>query len=424
MKGSFLTSNQIATKHLKTQNFFVGLLFIFFIWPFGAFLLALYHYTKKEYHLIFVLFTGLYGYFMIAESAGLDLYRVLQMPLAYANLSWGEFFNVIGGIYSDDPEASVDIYRDIVAFWVSRFTTKGNILTLVFALIYGFVFIKSISVFIEQDKKKGLYTGIILLSFSFIFPMEQVAGVRYATAAYVFFAGVVKFIETDEKKYLWFVLGAPLIHFSYLSLVMVFGLFFLIRKFSTAIYFILATSFILPEFIGPYIDQFSVILGGAFEQRANLYLLQREAQNDIQQLAWYIRYREVSMFIFSLMVLAFSRIRAGILQKTRFSESVFYFSLLVLSLSNFTRTIPHAGYRLQFIFVMFSTFYLFLLFVENRSNKEVKMLTLLAAPAFFFQIIYGLRNILYTSSPVLYMGNFITFFITDFDQSAWATIFK
>ncbi len=415
----------LIKKTKANKNFLGGLLFIFLIYPFAAFLIALYHYTKKESYLIFVLFTGLYGYFMVADSPGLDLYRILQSPDAYAQLPTGEIFNAIRGIYSDDPEASVDIYRDAVTFIVSRFTTNGNVLTLVFALVYGIVFLKSISIFFEKYRNKGFYSGIILLSFAFIFSMDMVAGVRYATAAYVFFAGAVKLIETSEKKYLWLVLAAPLIHFSYLLPVAVVGLFFLFRRSPLVIYGILAASFILPEFLSTQINQLSMIIGGAIEQRVNLYLLEQE-QGLVSEarLVWFVRFREEGIFFFSILVLAVSRLKRWKLHHTSISESLFYFSLMILTLTNFMAPIPQAGYRLQFVFAMFAIYYLYVLFANNPQNIRVKRLALLAFPAFFFQIIFGLRSILATSSPMLYIGNVFTSFITEFNQSMWSMLFN
>jgi len=407
------------------KKFLATLLLAFLLWPFGSLLIALYHYTRREAHTIFILFTGLYGYLMVADSAGLDLFRTLHSLQIYSALSAGDIFKAIGGVYSQEPDSSVDIYRDLVTFLVSRVTSNGSILTLIFGLIYGWLFVKSISIFIDQNNGKGFFITLLMFCFSFIFPLDQLAGVRYATAAYLFFAGTTKFLETQDKRHLLSVIITPLIHFAFLSLVVAVVIYLILKKRAVFIYIILLVSFILPGLIEGYVNKVSSLFGGAIEQRANLYLYQKELMgNNHTQLAWYIRYREESMFYFAIATLALSKLFFRRLQSTIFSESVFLMSLLILSLVNFTTNIPHAGYRYQFVFIMFVVFYLFLLYINNSSNKMIRVFTLMAGPAFFFQIIYGLRNILATSSPMLFIGNFLSFFMVNYDQSLWSIIFN
>lgn len=407
------------------RRFGTALLLTFLLWPFGSLLIALYHYNRKEAHTIFILFTGLYGYLMVADSAGLDLYRILRSLEVYSGLSTGELFKAVGGIYSQDPESSVDIYRDLVTFLVSRVTSNGSILTLTFGLIYGWLFVKSISIFIDQINGKGYVVTLLIFCFSFIFPLDQLAGVRYATAAYLFFAGTIKFLETQDKRYLLLVALTPLIHFAFLSLVVALVMYLILKKRAVFVYIILLVSFILSGLIEGYVSQTSSLFGGAIEQRTNMYLYQKELMgNNPARLAWYIRYREEYMYYFAIAVLALSRLLFRRLQSTVFAESVFLISLLILSLVNFTINIPHAGYRYQFVFIMFVIFYLFLLYINNSSNKMIRVFTLMVGPAFFFQIIYGLRNVLATSSPMLFFGNFLSFFITDYNQSLWSILFN
>lgn len=397
----------------------------FLVWPLGSLLYALKNYWKRESAIIFVLFTGLYGFSAVAESEGLDLYRFLNSLQAYSLISFGHFIDILRGVYSTAEESSADIYSDTVSYLVSRFTTNGKWLMMVFGLVYGYVYSKALSVFISNMRLKGIYSFALIICFSCIFGLDQLGGVRYATAAYIYFFGIIKYLETSDKKYLVVLLLAPLIHFSYLALSLLFGLFLLLRKYPYPIYIILFLSFILPNFNQGQIFQFSDFFGTAVKERSELYTGQQGLDfNDDELTVWYVRLREEMMMIFSYIVLIFLNRRANNAPMNGLGRKVYFFSLLLLSLTNFTFDVPHLGYRIQFVFLMFVIFYVFLVYNQWYKIKSVRVIVFLATPMFILQILFTLRNILATSSPMLYIGNEVLLFMDEANQSFWTLLFK
>lgn len=402
----------------KTIGFFV---LLFIIWPFGAFLFALSNYSRKESHIIIMLFTGLFGYSMIAESAGLDIHRVLGLAEIYAAYSSSQIVEVVTGLYGPDPDNAVDIYKDLVAFIVSRFTSNGNFLFMVFGLIYGWIYTKSINGLISFENGKNIFTIILLLSFSVAFGLDQLAGVRFATAAYVLFFGIFNFLKTNKKNYLFIASLSLLIHFAYLSVLVVFMLFLLINRRNRIIYSILIFSFIAAGFFQGTINQIISYLGGSIEERAKLYTQLEAAE---QRLIWYVALRENLMTIYAFIFILFTKIRRIKLNENPLSDKLLHFSLLLLALSNFTNHIQHAGYRYNFVFVMFFMSYVFIFYNANKGNKLINILSLMAIPFFLLQFLYVARSVLFYSSPMLYIGNIFMIFFQETDQNMWQLILE
>ncbi len=402
----------------KTVGF---LILLFIIWPFGAFLFALSKYNQKESQFIVVLFTGLFGYSMIAESASLDIFRVLKLAGIYSGISSLQIIEIVTGLYGPEPDNAIDIYKDLIAFIVSRFTTNGNILFMVYGLVYGWVYVKSLDTLVAEERIKGIIPAILLLSFSIAFGMDQLAGVRFATAAYVLFFGLFHLIKTHEKKYLIIASLSILIHFSYLSVIVVFILFFLIQKYHKLIYAIVIFSFISAGFLQDSINEIISFLGGSIEERATIYTQMAENK---QNIVWYVGLREEMMTIYALVFIVYTNINKGKFKVTVFSEKLLYFSLMLLTLSNFTNHIQHAGYRYSFVFIMFFMSYVYVFFLANKGSKAIRVLSLMAVPFFLLQFLYVVRSVLFYSSPMLYLGNIFMVFFQNMDQNMWQVLSK
>jgi hypothetical protein len=368
-----------------------------------------------------MLFTGLFGYSMIAESAGLDIHRVLGLAGIYSAYSSSQIIEVVTGLYGPDPDNAVDIYKDLVAFIVSRFTTNGNILFMVFGLIYGWIYTKSINVLISFENGKNIFTIVILLSFSVAFGLDQLAGVRFATAAYVLFFGIFNFLKSNKKNYLFIASLSLLIHFAYLSVLVVFILFLLINRRYRIIYSILIFSFISAGFFQGTINQIISYLGGSIEERAKLYTQLESGQ---QRLIWYVALRENLMTIYAFIFILFTKIRRMKLNRNALSDKLLHFSLLLLALSNFTNHIQHAGYRYNFVFVMFFMSYVFIFYHANKGIKQIRILILMAIPFFILQFLYVARSVLFYSSPMLYIGNIFMILFQETDKNMWQLILE
>lgn len=396
-----------------------GLIFAFFVWPFAAFVYSLINYRRRSSQIIMVLFTGLYAYSMMAESAGLDLYRVLESAKLYATLSFDQVWAIVGGLYSEKEDAGVDIYRDLVAFFVTRFTNDGHVLMMVYGLIYGWLYVMSLKALLRINRIKNIYTVFILISFSMIFSMDQVAGVRFATAAYVMFIGVFRFLQTKQLKFLIVAALSGLVHFSFLAVLVVFVLYWLFKPGNKILYILVVITFVAGNYFGDSVINFIDSLGGSLGARAGLYTGQ---ETIVDQTVWFVKYREEMMMTYMLLYIVIIKFMNIRIREIQIHKQLFGFSLALLSLSNITGNIPHAGYRYQLVAIMFFIAYVYLLYRFNHEKQTIRLFSLLSMPFFMLQIIYALRSILFYTPFTLFFGVSPMVLFMKVEQTVWDVI--
>ena len=403
-----------TSREIRSQYFLFFLLFL--VWPFGAFLFALYQYNERVSKIIFILFTGLFGYSLVAESSGLDLYRVMQLLPEASKLGFGEYFNNRGA------RESVDIYRDTVTFVVSRFTSNPKWLMCVLGVVAGIVYTKVLSLFLVEHSGKNVYTYLLVFSFSCIIGIDQLSGVRFSLAAYTFFLGAINVIMHSDKRYL-IVAGASIfIHFSFLSVFLLLVVFLRLKNYPKWIYVILVLSLILPDLLHNYIIQYSAFLGGGIQARAELYNTLEGM--DLNDTSWYVRYRIIVMIVFCYLALFITRIRKKTFHYSDKLNDLFFFSLTILSFVNFTLDIPHFGFRFQFIFIIFVFFYLYKIYTENRDSILISRLVMISLPFSLLMVVYTLRSTLFITPLSFYYFTLPGILFDQSVHSAWTTVFK
>ncbi len=422
---SEVNSPYIPFTYNPILNRSLGIILLFFlIWPFGAFLYALYNYDRRESRIVLVLFTALLAYSMIPVSKGLDLYRVLHEFPNYSHLSYSDFKDSLTNLYSNTESESVDLYRDTVTFLVSRFTENGNWLMLVFGLVTGFVYTKVLSLFISESPGRNLHKYILIISFSFIIAIDQISGVRFCLAAYVFFYGAINVILYGDKRYLIVAASSVLIHFSFLSVVLLLIIFLKLKNYPRIIYLLLVLSFILPNLLHSYIIQYSGIFGQGIESRTELYSTLESDLKIGSDTSWYVKFRIILMLIFSYFTLFVTRIKKKDLNYSSNLNDLFFFLLVILSFVNFTMNIPHFGYRFQFVFLMLAIYYLYKVYADNSESLLMSRLVLFSFPFSSLMIAYGLRSTLYITPFTLYCFNLPSIFLYQPAHTIWLDFFN
>ena len=398
----------------RYRYYFVFLLFI--VWPFGAFLHSLYQYDKRESKIVFILFTALFGYSLVAEFGGLDLYRVMQSLAPVSRLTFAEFKEAHLG------QESVDLYRDLVTFLVSRLTNNPKWLMFTFGIVAGYFYTRVLSLFTHEQYGKDIYKFLLIVSFSCIDGIDQLSGVRMSLATYVFFYGAIKVIIPEDKRYLIVAASSILIHFSFLSVVLLLLIFPVLKKYPKIIYLVLILSFILPDLLKSYILQYSSFFGQGIEARTELYYNLDADLHLGSDTSWYVRLRIISMLIFCYLVLFITRIKKNTIHYSEKTNYLFLFSLLILSFVNFTMEIPHFGYRFQFVFLMFAFFYVYRVYTENSETTFISNLVLISFPFSILMIVYSLRSTLAITPLSFYYFSLPGLFVDHSAHSAWTAI--
>ena len=351
--------------------------YLFIIWPFLAFLMALRNYSRKEAKIVIYLFLIYYGLTFVNNQENVDAFRYILSLQATARLPFSSFFQVLGGLYSD---TTVDIAEPFVRFVVSRFTTFHGIYFAVWAAIFGYFYLKSINLLHDRYQlNHGWNTFIPMAFFVLIQPIDAINGVRMWTAAWIFFYGAYHVVLYRDKRYILLALSASFVHWSFFSANAILLIYFFAGN-RNVIYLPLAVlSFASSNLLYPVYNKLSNLLGGAFLRRfeaysSETYVLHRQIQ--LENSSWFIQLNDNLIFYYLLFAIIVIQFNTWRLEKEKIMQNLYSFLLLFLAFVNFGMPIPSFGMRFQIVFLLFATLYLFIYYIRIRTER-IQLLILL-----------------------------------------------
>jgi hypothetical protein len=433
----------LRNKQVQNENRQLLLMIVLFMFaPFVIFLYALFTYKNRNSQIIIVLFTALFGYNMIAENDGMDLSRSHEILLKYSQFSVLEILkSFIQSIFhtkdsnfskNEDVLGSPDLYVGFIGVIISRFTTNAKVLMSLFGLIYGYVFVKSMLKFIEIQPNSYL-SNIPVLCAAFMMPLGQLAGIRYCTATYIFFWGVISILSTNKPKYYVLLILASLTHFSF---IIPSFLFLIFRGYSMSIheskirivYLIYIASFFLPNLIlNLFTNSFITnLLGTGLQNKSNDYA-NAEVNIDMaldfySTAAWYIIYPFKLAFWFVFGAIFARGIPFLKIKHTIQSDKILVWVVLLLSFSNFSMGVSNLGNRLSMVASVFFFYYLLKLYSENQNLQIVKSLVIMSLLFVSLKIIFEIRFIIEYTTPIFFYGSVFHIINDNATMSLWTDI--
>ena len=211
MEKSLVHTNISALSSAKSY------LILFIIWPFLAFLMALFNYTHREARMVVFLFLVYFGLTFVADNELMDAYGYAETFVFYSTLPFSEIIPVIRGDYARG--ATLDFLEPAITFLVSRFTSSYHLFFAVFAAIFAFFHLRSFNSLYDKYRENPNLNSWIFLAFALVvIPITALSGLRMWTAAWMFFWGAYQVLLTRKPKYLLVALSASLMHWSYINL--------------------------------------------------------------------------------------------------------------------------------------------------------------------------------------------------------------
>lgn len=371
---TILKSKLFSFTNVNNKNYLI----LFILWPFLAFIAAIFNYNQKESKKVVYFFLIYYGLSFVIGNTENDAERYAIFFKGYAALPFSDFFKIVGGLYSSDT--SVDIVEPLISFIVSRFTSQHNLLFAAYASLFGFFYLKSINLLYNRYREEpGWNTLIHLVFFIMILPITAINGFRMWTAAWIFFFGAYHVILYRDPKYILIALSASLVHFSFLTANAILIIYYFARN-RNIIYLPLAiVSFILPKLISPFLQSLFGLVGGGLKARVEMY--SNEAVilgrlESVENVAWFMRIGENLVLYYLIFAIIIIQIKERHFEKNQEEKNLYSFLLLYLTFVNFGKEIPSFGGRFQVIFFMFATLYIFLYYMKMPKNK-VNLLTMI-----------------------------------------------
>lgn len=324
-----------------------GKIIIFLLNPFISAVTSLWNirdgFSHKLLYCWFIIF-GI-GFCAVDESA--DSFRYVEDFYRESNYTWNQYVNEINYWLTFEGDTK-DVYTLTVNFLVGRFSNNYHWTYLIYAVVFGFFYIKSLKIFLKYTTKNDLVFYILLFLFCYSNPISNINGVRFYTSAWIgTYVGLQLFVE-NNKKCLPLLILMPIIHGS--SVIWAFLL--AIAWFSRYFQNLWIVLFVLSSFVSaisylPLMNGFSDMLPQFMQNQIWAYTESEMALERMEGHSYYgAAYAQFLIALpgyFSLLMsylLIFNRKKINI---TTSRKTLFTIFISLAATTNFLSSIPSVG---------------------------------------------------------------------------------
>lgn len=192
----------------------------------------------------------LYAWFIIfgisfcAVNEAADSFRYVQRFIIESGYSLSQYLSEIKYYFTFQSHIK-DIYTLTINFLVGRFTDNYHWTFFIYAIVFGYFYIKSISLFLRHNKVKNYVFYALLFIFCYSNPIFNINGVRFWTAAWIgVYVALNILVEKDYRKIPLLVL-LPLIHGASIIWIPIVLLAFILKRYQImAVIMFIASSFV------------------------------------------------------------------------------------------------------------------------------------------------------------------------------------
>ena len=403
-------------------------LFLTFLFPFAGLVYTLSHWreswAKNSFWLACIYLGAVFIFWPEGTILGIGAdggRYVLKLMEMYTS---GASFRGVLATYMLDTD-TMDLYFPLVGYLVSRFTDNGHVLFMVFAMVFGFFYSRNIWFVLEKLPNKKLGALFILVTLFFLInPISHINGARYNTAIHIYVYALMPYLYEKDKSKLWWLFVVPLVHFSFLYVVimaLVYILLTLRRKTVGGFYINIALLlFVVSLFVnslnlssvGEVLEEYSP---ETYEERIDLYVNQDVAEGVAEKAAmtnWYVGASGIiKNWCYSLLlILLYPCLRRNF--KNGQYNNLYTFALLFGAFANIMALIPSGG-RFQMVSQMFmlSLFLLIILIIPR--NDSFKKAMNIALMLLIIPFVVDIRRLFDFFGISALLGNFFTAFFWD-----------
>lgn len=341
------------------------------------------------------------GFCAVNEAA--DSFRYVENFNRECHYSWGEYTDEISEWWTFESSIK-DIYTLSVNFFVGRFTDNYHWTYLIYAIVFGFFYIKSLKVFLKYSQRNDWLFYMLLFMFCYSNPIFNINGARFWTAAWIgVFVGLKLFVE-KQYRYLPLLLLMPIIHGSSVIWVALLGIAWLSRYFQNIwIVLFIASSFVSAMTYLPLMDRYTDLLPQFMQNQIWAYTESEMAQ---ERLAGHSQYgKAYADFLialpgyFSLLLsylLIINRKKINAVETNKILLTIF---LSLSAMTNFLSTIPSVG-RFMAMVIPF----LVIVWIQNADAlKKYNKLFYLVPILYAYSLLYWYRHMSSVTELYLYV---------------------
>lgn len=396
---------------LHKQNT-ISLLLVFLVWPIAGLFYCL-QFVKRRFALNYIIaFFSLYGFSLVYNDT-MDATRYVFRFQEIKTLDWSEI-----------QSTGLEIYFNVIAFIVSRFTENPRFLFAILGLVYGFFFMQMIKILLSQisSKQNNIFVNYFFIAVVLYIPFSSLIGVRSHTAMFIFLYSCLLIVTSKQRdwRHLLIAILTITVHWSYIIPLIFLFIFFIDRHAFFKVNVLLLFSFILRFTSTLDFSGLIHFFGGDIEQRYNAYNTESYIDSRIEAMTMvksYVTERGDYMFVFLLAVLFIHFLFRKNLRKSITSQRMYILFALMISMFNFVSNNIITYERFQQVTNIVGLIYVFFFIKDCATIKIKQIVFLLSLIPFTINLWVNLRLDLDSINAFLILGNGLFIWITDFNES-------
>lgn len=356
--------------------------------------------SHRTLYLWFLIF-GI-GFCALDESA--DSFRYVEDFIIEHRYSWAQYLEIVREWFTFESNIK-DIYTLTVNVFVGHFSDNYHWAFFIYAVIFGFFYIKSLRIFIKNDRVSKNYVFYSLLfMFCFSNPIFNINGVRFWTAAWIgVYVTLNLFLEKDYKK-LPLLLFLPLIHGTSVLWIVIMGVAFLLQRFqSLSIIIYVASAFVTSASYLNNLSDFSYLLPQFMQNQIWSYT---ESDMALERLAgqseYGAAYADFLMALpkyFQILMCILLILKRNVINRDKYAGRLLSVMLALAAITNFLSGIPSMG-RFQVLVIPF----LIVVWANNyKIMSKYDRLFIIVPLVYAYSMLHWFRHMSGVTEPYLYV---------------------
>lgn len=300
-------------------------------------------YSHKLLYAWFVVF-GI-GFCAVNEDA--DSFRYVEDFNRECHYTWERYVHEITYWWPFEGDTK-DVYTLTANYFVGQFTDNYHWTFFIYAIVFGFFYIKSLKVFLKYAQRNDWLFYMLLFMFCYSNPIFNINGVRFWTAAWIgVFVGLKIFVE-KQYRYLPLLFLMPIIHGSSVIWVALLGIAWFTRYFQNIwIVLFIASSFVSAMTYLPLMDRYTDMLPQFMQNQIWSYTESEMAQERLAGHSVYGKaYADFLIALpgyFSLLLSYLLIINRKKINAVETNKRLLTIFLSLSAMTNFLSTIPSVG---------------------------------------------------------------------------------
>ena len=323
-------------------------LIIFLLNPFISAIISLKNIRDGMSHKLLYLWFLVFGIGFCAISEAADSYRYVEDFMVESQYTWSQYINIVREWASLESDIK-DIYSLTVNVLVGHFSHNYHWTYLIYALVFGFFYIKSLEIFLRYERvTNNIVFYVLLFMFCYSNPIYNINGARFWTAAWIgVYVALNTFVDRDYRK-IPLLLLLPLVHGSSIIWVVIMFLALLLQRFQkVTIVIYIASAFVSAVSFLDILGNYSYILPQSLQNQIWSYT---ESEMAIERMAGHSEYgaayADFLMALpryFQILMCILLIINRKEINKDKYAGRLISITLTLAAITNFLSGIPSMG---------------------------------------------------------------------------------